>query len=202
MNYSAIKYFDIANGEGVRTSLFVSGCRRHCPFCFNGEAWRFDAGKPFDEATQEEVLASLRETFCDGLSLLGGEPMEPENQAALLGFVERVRREIPGKAIWCFTGDTLDELEPGGAHYTDATDRLLDCIDVLVDGPFVNDLHDITLRFRGSSNQRVIDLNATRQKARAMGVKPSQAVVLWQDEEVYATHSMKRDDVPEYFQHG
>ena len=202
MNYSAIKYCDIANGEGVRTSLFVSGCRRHCPYCFNGEAWRFDAGKPFDTAVQDEILESLRAPFCDGLSLLGGEPMEPENQAGLVDFVERVKREFPNKAIWCFTGDTLDELEPNGTHYTEATDRLLDCIDVLVDGPFVNDLHDITLRFRGSSNQRLIDLNATRAAARTAGVKPSQAVRLWQDEEIYATHSMKRDDVPEYFQHG
>lgn len=202
MNYSAIKYFDIANGEGVRTSLFVSGCRRHCPYCFNGEAWRFDAGEPFDEAVQAKVIESLGAVFCDGLTILGGEPMEPENQEGLVEFVERVKREVPNKAIWCFTGDTLDELEPGAPHFTAFTDRLLDCIDVLVDGPFENDLHDITLRFRGSSNQRVIDMNATREAARAAGVKPSRAVALWQDEEVYATHSMKRDDVPEYFQHG
>ena len=202
MNYSAIKYFDIANGEGVRTSLFVSGCRRHCPYCFNGEAWRFDAGEPFDEAVQAKVIESLGAAFCDGLTILGGEPMEPENQEGLVEFVERVKREVPNKAIWCFTGDTLDELEPGGPHFTAFTDRLLDCIDVLVDGPFENDLHDITLRFRGSSNQRVIDMNATREAAHAAGVKPSQVVALWQDEEVYATHSMKRDGVPEYFQHG
>lgn len=112
MNYSAIKYFDIANGEGVRTSLFVSGCRRHCPYCFNGEAWRFDAGEPFDEAVQAKVIESLGAAFCDGLTILGGEPMEPENQEGLVEFVERVKREVPNKAIWCFTGDTLDELEP------------------------------------------------------------------------------------------
>ena len=124
MNYSAIKYFDIANGEGVRTSLFVSGCRRHCPYCFNGEAWRFDAGEPFDEAVQAKVIESLGAAFCDGLTILGGEPMEPENQEGLVEFVERVKREVPNKAIWCFTGDTLDELEPGGPHFTEFTNRL------------------------------------------------------------------------------
>ena len=202
MNYSEIKYFDIANGEGVRTSLFVSGCRHGCPGCFNPDQWDFTAGKPFSPEVQNEILESLAPEYVDGLTLLGGEPMEPENQEGLVEFVERVKREVPNKAIWCFTGDTLDELEPGGHHFTAFTDRLLDCIDVLVDGPFENDLHDITLRFRGSSNQRVIDMNATREAARAAGVKPSQAVALWQDEEVYATHSMKRDGVPEYFQHG
>ncbi len=201
MNYSAIKYCDIANGEGVRTSLFVSGCRRHCPYCFNGDAWRFDAGELFDEEVQDEIIESLRAPFCDGLTLLGGEPMEPENQAGLVDFVERVKREFPGKGIWCYTGDTLGDLEPGGEHFTDVTDRLLACIDILVDGPFVNDLHDIALRFRGSSNQRVIDMNATRAKSVESKLKPSQAVVLWQDEAVYATHSMK-NDAPEYFQHG
>lgn len=190
MNYSAIKYFDIANGEGVRTSLFVSGCRRHCPYCFNGDAWRFDAGDPFDVGVQDKIIESLRAPFCDGLTLLGGEPMEPENQAGLVDFVERVKREFPEKNIWCYTGDLLDDLEPGGSHFTDVTDRLLACVDVLVDGPFVNDLHDITLRFRGSSNQRVIDMNATRAKSVEAKLKPSQAVVLWKDEDVYATHSM------------
>ncbi len=190
MNYSAIKYFDIANGEGVRTSLFVSGCRRRCPYCFNGDAWRFDAGDPFDVGVQDKIIESLRAPFCDGLTLLGGEPMEPENQAGLVDFVERVKREFPEKNIWCYTGDLLDDLEPGGSHFTDVTDRLLACVDVLVDGPFVNDLHDITLRFRGSSNQRVIDMNATRAKSVEAKLKPSQAVVLWKDEDVYATHSM------------
>ena len=169
---SAIKYFDIANGEGVRTSLFVSGCRRHCPYCFNGEAWRFDAGEPFDEAVQAKVIESLGAAFCDGLTILGGEPMEPENQEGLVEFVERVKREVPNKAIWCFTGDTLDELEPGGPHFTEFTNRLLDCVDVLVDGPFENDLHDITLRFRGSSNQRLIDVPASLKTG---------AVVLWDE---------------------
>lgn len=190
MNYSAIKYFDIANGEGVRTSLFVSGCRRHCPHCFNGEAWRFDAGKPFTPEVEQEILKSLEAPYADGLSILGGEPMEPENQAGLVDFVEQVKSRFPDKGIWCYTGDVLEELEADGKHHTDATGRLLACIDVLVDGPFVQDLYDISLRFRGSSNQRVIDLAATRKLAAERGCKLSEAVCLWQDESVYATHSM------------
>lgn len=202
MNYAEIKYFDIANGEGVRTTLFVSGCRRGCPGCFNSGAWSFQAGEPFTRDVEDRILASLDHEFCDGLTLLGGEPMEPENQRGLVEFVERVRARFPRgdavaaekgtseKTIWCFTGDTLDELMPGAHHHTEVTDRLLNCIDVLVDGPFVQELHDITLRFRGSSNQRVIDLNATREAAAATGCSLADAVQLWQDEQVYATHTM------------
>lgn len=193
MNYAEIKHFDIANGEGVRTTLFVSGCRRGCKNCFNEVAWNFAAGKPFTREVEDEVIESLRPAYVDGLTLLGGEPMEPENQAGLIGFLERVRAEYPrggGKTIWCFTGDTLEtELLQGGRHHTDSTDRLLECIDVLVDGPFVQDLHDITLRFRGSSNQRLIDMNRTRERL-ATGIDPSEAICLWSDSPVYSTHSM------------
>lgn len=193
MNYAEIKHFDIANGEGVRTTLFVSGCRRGCKNCFNEVAWNFAAGKPFTREVEDEVIESLRPAYVDGLTLLGGEPMEPENQAGLIGFLERVRAEYPrggGKTIWCFTGDTLEtELLQGGRHHTDSTDRLLECIDVLVDGPFVQDLHDITLRFRGSSNQRLIDMNRTRERL-AAGIDPSEAICLWNDSPVYSTHSM------------
>lgn len=193
MNYAEIKYFDIANGEGVRTTLFVSGCTRGCPGCFNSGAWSFEAGKPFTREVEDKIIESMAPDYVDGLTLLGGEPMEPQNQEGLVAFVERVRERYPrggGKTIWCFTGDTLDELMPGGRHRTEVTDRLLDCIDILVDGPWVQELYDISLRFHGSSNQRIIDLNATREQAAAQGVPLADAVCLWRDEEVYATHSM------------
>ncbi len=193
MNYATIKYSDIANGEGVRTSLFVSGCRRGCKNCFNEVAWNFAAGEPFTREVEDEIMRSLDHPFCDGLTVLGGEPMEPENQAGLVDFIERVRRAYPkgcGKSIWCYTGDTLDELMAGGRHHTDATDRLLECIDILVDGPFVQGLHDITLRFRGSSNQRIIDMNETRARAYELDCALSDAVELWRDEDIYSTHTM------------
>ena len=193
MNYAEIKNFDIANGEGVRTTLFVSGCRRGCPGCFNSGAWSFEAGEPFTRAVEDAIIEGLAPGYIDGLTILGGEPMEPENQAGLVEFVERVRAAYPrgcGKTIWCFTGDTLDELMEGGRHRTEVTERLLACIDILVDGPWVQELYDITLRFHGSSNQRVIDLNATREAASERGVPLSEAVRLWQDEEVYSTHTM------------
>ena len=207
MNYAEIKYSDIANGEGVRTSLFVSGCRRGCPGCFNSGAWSFAAGEPFTREVEDEIIASLEHPFCDGLTVLGGEPMEPENQRGLVSFLERVRERFPrggegalgaaagtpglaAKTIWCFTGDTLDELMPGGRHHTEVTDHLLSCVDILVDGPWVQELYDISLRFRGSSNQRVIDLNATRAAAAERGCSLADTVCLWQDERVYTTHSM------------
>ena len=193
MNYANIKYFDIADGEGVRTSLFVSGCRRGCKNCFNSVAWDFAAGEPFDRAVEDKIIESLDHPFIDGLTILGGEPMEPENQAGLVEFVERVRAAYPvgsGKTIWCFTGDVLEELMPGGRHHTEVTDRILACLDMLVDGPFVQDLYDISLRFRGSSNQRVIDMNATRARAEREGVALCDAVELWRDDPVYSTHTM------------
>ena len=193
VNYAEIKYFDIANGEGVRTTLFVSGCTRGCPGCFNSGAWSFEAGKPFTREVEDKIIESMAPDYVDGLTLLGGEPMEPQNQAGLVGLVERVRERYPrgcGKTIWCFTGDMLDELMPGGRHHTEVTDRLLDCIDILVDGPWVQELYDISLRFHGSSNQRIIDLNATRAAAAEQGVSLADAVRPWRDEEVYSTHTM------------
>ena len=183
MNYANIKYCDIANGVGVRTTLFVSGCRVHCPGCFNAEAWDFDAGLPFDDTVAEKLWKSLEPAWIDGLTLLGGEPFEPENQAVLRPFLEETRRRLPGKSIWCFTGYRYDRdlLPTDGRKRTDDTDAMLACIDVLVDGPYVAAEHDITLRFRGSANQRIIDLAASRAAGE---------VVLWQDEEVYATHTM------------
>lgn len=185
MNYSEIKYCDIANGEGVRTSLFVSGCRHACPGCFNPEQQDFTAGNPFDQAIQDKILESLAPGYVEGLTLLGGEPMEPENQVALVDFLERVRREYPSKTIWAYTGDLLEDLRnPESPRHTDVTDRVLACIDVLVDGPFVEALHDITLRFRGSSNQRLIDVPATLAAGR---------IELWSDDPQFTTHTMVDD---------
>ena len=160
MNYCNIKYCDIANGEGVRTTLFVSGCTNHCEECFQPETWDFHYGEPFTEAVARKVLDSLKPDYINGLTLLGGEPFEPQNQRVLVDFLRRVRREYPHKNIWCFTGFTLDqELWRDGSHpRCEVTDEMLSLIDVLVDGRFVRALKDISLKFRGSSNQRIIDV--------------------------------------------
>ena len=182
MNYAALKTCDIANDPGVRTSLFVSGCRRRCPNCFNAVAQDFTYGRPFDKAARNQVLESLAPAYVSGLTLLGGEPLEPENQRALLPFLHHVRALYPHKTIWCYTGNTYerDILQPGPGR-CEVTDELLALIDVLVDGDFVQALHDITLRFRGSSNQRLIDLPRTRAAGR---------VVLWQDDPLFAEHAL------------
>lgn len=164
MNYAEIKKNDIANGEGVRTSLFVSGCRNRCKNCFNAVTWDFLYGKPFDQAVEDDFIASTRPRWISGLSLLGGEPFEPENQAPLLAFLRRFRTALPGKTVWCYTGFTLEELlgKSGECRAcTPHTRELLGLIDILVDGRYVEELADITLAFRGSKNQRVLDLPAT-----------------------------------------
>ena len=165
MNYCNIKKFDIANGEGVRTTLFVSGCTNRCEGCFQPETWDFNYGNELTKEVEDDIIASLEPYYVNGLTLLGGEPFEPKNQPALTAFLRRVRAAYPNKNIWCFTGFTLDkELTKEGAYpRTEFTDEMLSMIDVLVDGRFVNSLKDISLRFRGSSNQRVIDLNETRR---------------------------------------
>ena len=165
MNYGEIKTCDIANGEGVRVSLFVSGCTHHCKKSFNDVAWDFGYGKPFTEETEEMLLKALEPDYVDGLSLLGGEPFEPENQRDLLPLLRQVRARYPQKTVWCFTGYRLDdELQRDGSHpRCEVTDAMLDCIDVLVDGRFREELKDISLQFRGSRNQRVIDMNETRR---------------------------------------
>jgi anaerobic ribonucleoside-triphosphate reductase activating protein len=162
MNYCNIKYCDIANGEGVRTTLFVSGCTNRCEECFQPETWDFHYGEPFTETQEDEIIRSLCPHYINGLTLLGGEPMEPSNQRALVPFLRRVRETYPNKSVWCFTGFTLEELRRDGAHpRCEVTDEMLSLIDVLVDGRFVRSLKDISLRFRGSSNQRIIDLPKT-----------------------------------------
>lgn len=164
MYYGEIKDCDIANGEGVRVSLFVSGCTNHCERCFQPQTWDFAYGQPFTAETEEHILSLLSPGYINGLTLLGGEPFEPPNQRALLPFVRRVKAVFPGKNIWAFSGFTYEELlrEDGHAH-CEVTEELLSLTDVLVDGRFVEALKDISLRFRGSSNQRLIDLNATRR---------------------------------------
>lgn len=164
MYYGEIKDCDIANGEGVRITLFVSGCTNHCAHCFQPQTWDFSYGQPFTRETEERLLALLAPDYINGLTLLGGEPFEPENQRALLPFIRRVRAAYPAKTIWAFSGFTYEELHQEGSHpRCEVTDELLSLLDVLVDGRYVEELKDISLRFRGSSNQRLIDLKATRQ---------------------------------------
>lgn len=159
MHYGNIKECDIADGPGVRVSLFVSGCRHHCKGCFNPETWDFKYGKPYTKETEEEVLRLLAPDYIQGLTLLGGEPFEPENQGVLTALLKRVREAYPHKDIWCYTGYLYDvDLASGGKVHTDVTDEMLSYIDVLVDGEFVEELKDVTLVFRGSSNQRILKL--------------------------------------------
>lgn len=163
MHYGEIKNCDIANGEGVRVTLFVSGCTNHCKNCFQPQTWDFNYGNPFTEETEAELFRLLSPRYIRGLTLLGGEPFEPENQRALLPFLRKLRRELPEKTVWAFTGFTWEELHTEGSHpRCEVTDELLNLIDVLVDGRYVEERKDIGLRFRGSSNQRLLDLNATR----------------------------------------
>ena len=150
MNYGAIKKVDIANGPGVRVSLFVSGCRNHCKGCFQPETWDFDYGQPFTEETEKEIIKALRPSWIQGLSILGGDPMEPENQEALLPFLRSAKEELPGKDVWLYTGYRLEDVSGS---------PLLPYVDVVVDGPFIEAEKDISLAFRGSSNQRIIHLH-------------------------------------------
>ena len=165
MHYGELKKCDIANGIGVRVTLFVSGCTNHCPDCFQPQTWDFGYGKEFTEDTKAEIFAELDKPFVNGLTVLGGEPFEPRNQRELLPLLREVKAKYPGKTIWCFTGFRLDDelLTDGSYPRCEATDAMLACIDVLVDGRFMKELKDISLQFRGSRNQRVIDMNRTRE---------------------------------------
>lgn len=159
MNYAEIKNCDIANGLGVRVSLFVSGCTHHCKNCFNQMTWDFDYGEVFDESVEQKIIDYLKPNHITGLTLLGGEPMEPANQRALLPFVKKVKALYPQKDIWVYSGYVFDkELMQESRARCEVTDELLSYIDVLVDGRFVEELKDISLKFRGSSNQRIIDV--------------------------------------------
>ncbi len=163
MNYATIKRNDVANGPGIRVSLFVSGCRHGCRECFNREAWAFDYGAALDEKTVNDLLDACRMPYIDGLSILGGEPFEPENQAEVLSVIRRFRKRYPDKSVWCYTGFVYEsELASGESRArTPHTRELLENIDYLVDGRYEEDKRDLSLRFRGSSNQRIIDIKAT-----------------------------------------
>ena len=174
MYYGAIKKNDIANGEGIRTTLFVSGCRNKCKNCFNPETWSFSYGKPFDAETANEILDTFRLPFVAGLTILGGEPMEPENQRELLPFVREFKSRYPDKTLWLYTGNLYEELTAGvGNHFkcTVDTAELLSYVDILVDGRFEEEKKSLGIRFRGSTNQRVIDMNKTRE---------SGEIVIWE----------------------
>ncbi|MBO6220243.1 MAG: anaerobic ribonucleoside-triphosphate reductase activating protein [Treponema sp.] len=160
MYYGTIKKTDIANGLGVRVSLFVSGCRNHCKGCHNQITWDFKFGNIFTEMTEMEILEALAPSYIDGLTVLGGEPFEEENQEVLAPFLETVKKAFPKKNIWCYTGYLYDKdlLPADGRKHTAFTNRMLACIDVLVDGPYIESQRDLTLNFRGSRNQRIIDL--------------------------------------------
>ena len=173
MHYGEIKNCDIANGIGVRVTIFVSGCTNRCEGCFQPQTWDFDFGQPFSRDTEDTLMEMLAPDYINGLTLLGGEPMEPSNQRALLPFVRRVRQAYPEKTVWCYSGFTLEELQTDGSHpRCEVTDELLSLIDVLVDGKFILAQKDISLRFRGSRNQRILDLPATLKTGE---------ICLWED---------------------
>ncbi|MBR7101052.1 MAG: anaerobic ribonucleoside-triphosphate reductase activating protein [Clostridia bacterium] len=170
MNYATIKYNDISNGPGIRTSLFVSGCTHRCKGCFNSIAWDFNYGELFDKKVEDEIIESLRQPHIKGITLLGGEPFEPQNQGALLELTNRIRKELPNKNIWCFSGYTIEEMLTGKLSECETTRPLLENIDVLVDGKFVEELKSLMLKFKGSSNQRTILVKETLEK---------KEIVLW-----------------------
>ena len=173
MNYATIKPRDIANGPGVRVSLFVSGCTHHCKGCFNQEAWDFDFGQPFTQETIDSILRELSPGFVRGLTLLGGEPFEPENQPAIVELLRQIKTNYPEKTIWAFSGYLFDrDIWPGKLGDPAITREYISYLDVLVDGPFVESKKNLSLRFRGSENQRLIDI----QKTLAAG-----EIVLWED---------------------
>ena len=173
MNYAEIKNCDIANGPGVRVSLFVSGCTHHCPGCFNQVAWDFDYGKPFTQETIDSILAMLQPGYIKGLTLLGGEPFEPQNQPAVVELLRQIKAKYPEKSIWAFSGYLFDrDILAGRLGPWEITREYLSYLDVLVDGPFVESRKNLSLRFRGSENQRIIDVPASLAE---------NCIVLWQD---------------------
>ena len=197
MNYAEIKKNDIANGEGVRTSLFVSGCRNRCKNCFNAVTWDFLYGKPFDQAVENDIIESTRPRWISGLSLLGGEPFEPENQAPLLAFLRRFRTALPGKTVWCYTGFTLEELlgKSGECRAcTPHTRELLGLIDILVDGRYEEELADITLAFRGSACAEPTRYPYDRRAGAVFEIKRLVFKSVW--EAIYRLHNSQTGTIP------
>ena len=176
MNYATIKPFDVANGPGVRVSLFVSGCTHRCKGCFNEEAWDFSYGEEFTSESLDRILKAMKPDYIKGFSLLGGEPFEPRNQVVLADVLEKIKEAYPEKNIWCYTGYTYDkDLTTGRLCDKNITDKMLRNIDILVDGKFVEELKNLKLRFKGSENQRIIKVKESIEK---------DEVVLWDNEEV------------------
>lgn len=176
MNYATIKWYDVSNGPGVRVSLYVSGCRNHCKNCFNPETWDFCYGEPFTREVEDKIIDALAPEYIKGFTLLGGDPFEPENAEALVPFMERLRKKYPEKSVWCFTGyDYEADLLTGKKGDIDTNMRLLSTLDVLVDGKFVEELKDLNLLFRGSSNQRIILVRPSLEK---------DEVVLWNEKDI------------------
>ena len=173
MHIGEILKADSANGIGIRLTLFVSGCTNHCKGCFQPQTWDFNYGKEYTKADEDAILHELSKHFYTGITLLGGEPFEPENQRELVKLLRKIKQELPDKTIWSFTGFVYDrDLQPGQRKHCEVTDEMLSMIDVLIDGPFIEEKKNISLRFRGSENQRIIDMNKTRE---------SGTVVLWND---------------------
>ncbi len=169
MNYASIKKTDVANGPGVRVSLFVSGCTHHCKGCFNSETWDFHYGEPYTEEVEKEILAALSPDFIQGLTVLGGEPMEDANRPAVLGLLRKVRETYPKKDIWCYTGYEYEkDLQRWISEGKQDVEEILKCLDVLVDGEFVEEKKNLSLKFRGSENQRLIDIPATLAQGKVM----------------------------------
>lgn len=170
MNYCGLKMCDIANGEGIRVSVFVSGCRNCCEGCFQPETWDFNYGEPFEGKVESKILDAMQNPSIRGLTVLGGEPMEPENQRGLLPFLREFKARYPHKTVWLYTGNLYEELvgEIPSEKHLDITDELLSFVDILVDGRFEKEKYRLGLRFRGSENQRIIDMNKTRESGRVV----------------------------------
>lgn len=180
MNYGNIKKCDVANGPGVRVSLFVSGCTHHCPGCFNPETWDFQYGKPFDSDVINEILEALQPSHIHGFTLLGGEPFEYKNQLSVLPLLKEIKSRFPNKDIWCYTGYDFEEdiLKDMAKKWSETYD-MLSYLDVLVDGEFIEEKKDLALRFRGSSNQRIIRVQESLQEGR---------IVLWDDTKEFSIY--------------